>query len=171
MGGGVVDLPLERQLGRVVQPESRGQAAVGSAGLHHLGRSVPGRARSCVRHDIVRLEQLDERDRDPEDALGRLAVVIGRPVGLAAGRGSGVEGLGDRLTAADVPDVRHQDAPAGALAPAGDYFLALVGRHDRRLSRLGQQPGGQQRVRPPSRYRHLAAGRRAGRDGIILRRA
>ena len=159
VGGGVEDLPLERQLGRVVQPEPRGEAAVGPPGLHHLGRPVVRRARSRVRHDIVRLEQLHERDRDPEDALGRLAVVIGGQVGLAADRGPGVEGLGDRLTAADVPDVRDQDAPAAALAPAGDHFLALVGRHDRRLSRLGQQPDGQDRARPPSRHRRPAPGR------------
>ena len=157
VGGSVEDLPLERQLGRVVQPEPRGEAAVGPAGLHHLGRPVVRRARSRVRHDVVRLEQLHERDRDPQDALGRLAVVIGGQVGLAARRGPGVEGLGHRLTAADMPDVRDQDAPAAALAPPGDHFFALVGGHDRRLSRLGQQPDGQNRLRPPSRHRRPAS--------------
>ena len=106
--------------------------------------------------------------RDPQDAFGCPVVVIGGQVGLAARRGPGVEGLSHRLTAADMPDVRDQDAPAVALAPLappGDHFFALVGGHDRRLSRLGQQPDGQNRPRPPSRHRRPAASRGASSLG------
>ena len=157
VGGRVVNLALERQLGRVVEPEPRGQAAVGPPGLHHLGGPVARRARSRVRHDVVRFEQLYQRGRDAQDAIGRLAVSIGGQIGLAADRGPGVEGLGDRPATAGVPDVGDQDAPA-AFAPAGDDLLALVGRHDRRLGRLGHQPDRRGRGRPPGRHRRLTRG-------------
>ena len=119
----------------------------------------------------MRFEQLHQRGRDPQDALGRLAIGIGGQVGLAAERGPGVEGLGDRPATAGVPDVGDQDASAAA-GPAGDYLLALVGRQDGRLGGLAHQPDGPDRGRPPGRHERPAAGHfPAGlRHAIGLRR-
>ncbi len=78
MRGRVEDLPLQRQLGGVVQPEPGGEGAVVPPGLHNLGRPVVRRARSRVHQDVMRIEQLHEGHRDPENAFGCLAIVVRR---------------------------------------------------------------------------------------------
>jgi hypothetical protein len=172
VGGRVEDLPLERQLGRVVEPEPGGDAAVGAPGLDHLGGPVIRRAGPRVRHHVMLLEQLQQRRGNPEDALGGLAVGVGGQVGLAAERGARIQGPGHRLPAADVPDVGYQDAPATAV-PAGDDLFALVGSQDRRLGGLGQQPDGTGSAGPPGRRGRPARGRGPDgrRHGVVLRRA
>jgi hypothetical protein len=159
---GVEDLALQRQPGGVVQPEPRGQAAVVAPGRHDLRRPVARRARSLVPHDVVRFQQADELGGDAQHAFGPLTVGVGGQVGLAAGVQPRGQRPGDRLAAADMPDVRHELGVAGR-APVRDDLLALVGVHHRRLGRLRQQAGGQDAARPTDR--RLGRGRGGGAAG------